>query len=159
MLNPVQLISALQLIVGRDGVVADAADLLTYEADGCVMDLHAPNLVVLPRTSEQTAAVVKLAVAAGVPVVARGAGTGLSGGATPIHGGIVIATTRLDRVLDVDMRNKRVLVQPGMINWELSQYLANYGYAFMPDPSSQKACTIGATLPTTVAAHTASNMA
>jgi len=143
MLNPVQLISALQGIVGRDGVVTDTADLLTYEADGCVMDLHAPNLVVLPRTSEQTAAVVKLAVTAGVPVVARGAGTGLSGGATPIHGGIVIATTRLDRVLDVDTRNKRVLVQPGMINWELSQYLATYGYAFMPDPSSQKACTIG----------------
>jgi glycolate oxidase len=138
-----QLVTALRAIVGHDGVIDGAAALLTYEADGCVMDLHAPNLVVLPRSSSQTAAVVKLAVAAGVPVVARGAGTGLSGGATPIHGGIVIATTRMDKVLEVDTRNKRALVQPGVINWELSQHLANYGYAFMPDPSSQKACTLG----------------
>jgi FAD/FMN-containing dehydrogenases len=98
---------------------------------------------VLPATTEETAAVVQIANRAGMPIVPRGAGTGLSGGATPIHGGIVISTARMERVLEVDVRNRRARVQPGVINWELSQYLGQYGYAFMPDPSSQKACTIG----------------
>ena len=138
-----ELIRALQAVVGTRGVVMGDAALMTYEADGCVMDLHAPNIVVLPQTSEQTAAIVKIAHQARIPVVARGAGTGLSGGATPIHGGIVIAMTRMDQVLEVDAANRRVRVQPGVINWELSQQLAPYGYAFMPDPSSQKACTLG----------------
>ena len=138
-----ELIRALQAVVGTRGVVMGDAALMTYEADGCVMDLHAPNIVVLPQTSEQTAAIVKIAHQARIPVVARGAGTGLSGGATPIHGGIVIAMTRMDQVLEVDAANRRVRVQPGVINWELSQQLAPHGYAFMPDPSSQKACTLG----------------
>ena len=138
-----EFIQALQAVVGREGVVLGEDALLTYEADGCVMDLHAPNIVVLPRTSEQTAAVVRIAHAARIPVVARGAGTGLSGGATPIHGGVVIAMTRMDQVLEVDRANQRVRVQPGVINWELSQHLAPHGFAFMPDPSSQKACTLG----------------
>ncbi|MFM2032340.1 MAG: hypothetical protein RLZZ297_1105, partial [Chloroflexota bacterium] len=138
-----EFINALIAVVGPAGVVRGDDALLTYEADGCVMDLHAPNIVVLPRSSEQTAAVVAIAHQARVPVVARGAGTGLSGGATPIHGGVVIAMTRMDQVLEVDAANKRVRVQPGVINWELSQYLAPHGYAFMPDPSSQKACTLG----------------
>lgn len=133
----------LRRIVGPGGVVEDHAALLTYEADGCVMDLHAPNLVVLPTTTEQTADVVRAARAAGVPIVPRGAGTGLSGGATPMTGGVVIATTRMERVLEVDVPNRRVRVQPGVINWELSQSLAPLGYNFAPDPSSQKACTIG----------------
>jgi FAD/FMN-containing dehydrogenase len=84
-------------------------------------------------------------------VVARGAGTGLSGGATPIHGGIVIATTRMDKVLEVDTRNKRALVQPGVINWELSQHLANYGYAFMRTLLAKKPVPWVAISPITVA--------
>ncbi len=133
----------LRRVVGPRSVIDDVATLLTYEADGCVLDTHVPNLVVLPSTTEETAEVVRIANRAGMPVVPRGAGTGLAGGATPIHGGIVISTARMERVLDVDVRNRRALVQPGVINWELSQHLSQYGYAFMPDPSSQKACTIG----------------
>ncbi len=133
----------LRRVVGPRSVIDDVATLLTYEADGCVLDTHMPNLVVLPSTTEETAEVVRIANRAGMPVVPRGAGTGLAGGATPIHGGIVISTARMERVLDVDVRNRRARVQPGVINWELSQHLSQYGYAFMPDPSSQKACTIG----------------
>jgi glycolate oxidase len=138
-----QLAAELRRIVGHQAVIDDTAALLTYDADGCVMDLHAPDLVVLPATTEQVAAVVLLARRARVPIVPRGAGTGLSGGATPMSGGIVVATTRMDKILEVDPRNCRARVQPGVINWELSQQLTSQGYIFMPDPSSQKACTIG----------------
>ncbi|KPV54360.1 glycolate oxidase subunit GlcD, partial [Kouleothrix aurantiaca] len=123
-MDSAKLNAELRRIVGDRAVVDDAAALMTYEADGCVMDLHAPNLVVLPNTTEQVAAVVQLALRAGVPIVPRGAGTGLAGGATPMQGGIVIATTRMDKVLEVDTRNRRARVQPSVINWELSQHLA-----------------------------------
>lgn len=142
-MNRTDVVHDLRRVVGPRAVIDDAATLLTYEADGCVLDTHPPNVVVLPATTEETAAVVQIANCAGMPIVPRGAGTGLSGGATPIHGGIVISTARMERVLEVDVRNRRARVQPGVINWELSQYLGQYGYAFMPDPSSQKACTIG----------------
>jgi glycolate oxidase len=142
-MNRADVLNDLRRVVGARAVIDDAATLLTYEADGCVLDTHPPNVVVLPATTEETAAVVQIANRAGMPIVPRGAGTGLSGGATPIHGGIVISTARMERVLEVDVRNRRARVQPGVINWELSQYLGQYGYAFMPDPSSQKACTIG----------------
>jgi glycolate oxidase len=142
-MNRDQLSAELRRIVGPRAVVDDAAALLTYEADGCVMDLALPNLVVLPSTTEEVAAVVRAAANAGVPIVPRGAGTGLSGGATPIQGGVVVSTARMERVLEVDARNRRARVQPGVINWELSQQLAPHGYAFVPDPSSQKACTVG----------------
>ena len=142
-MNRATVLNDLRRVIGPRAVIDDAATLLTYEADGCVLDTHPPNVVVLPATTEETAAVVQIANRAGMPIVPRGAGTGLSGGATPIHGGIVISTARMERVLEVDVRNRRARVQPGVINWELSQYLGQYGYAFMPDPSSQKACTIG----------------
>src|SRR5215208_1339099 len=136
-----QLIEDLKRVVGARGLVQNPAALMTYEADGCVMDLHAPTLVVLPETTEQVAEVVRLAQRAGMPIVPRGAGTGLAGGATPMSGGVVISTTRMDKVIEVDPRNRRARVQPGVINWELSQHLAPFGYQFVPDPSSQRACT------------------
>lgn len=136
-------IEDLRRVVGARAVVSDPAALMTYDADACVLDIHQPSVVVLPETTEQVAAVVRLAMRAGVPIVARGAGTGLSGGATPTSGGVVISLTRMDKVLEVDTRNRRARVQPGVINWELSQQLAPLGYSFVPDPSSQKACTIG----------------
>ena len=138
-----QLIDDLKRIVGPNGVVANPDALMTYDADGCVMDIGEPQVVVLPTTAEQVSGVVRLAARYGVPIVPRGAGTGLSGGATPITGGIVVSTARMDRILQVDTRNGRVLCQPGVINWELSNYLKPYGYQFAPDPSSQKACTVG----------------
>jgi glycolate oxidase len=138
-----QLAEELRRVVGPRAVVDDAAALMTYEADACVMDLHAPSMVVLPTTTEQVAAIVRLANRAAVPIVPRGAGTGLAGGATPMSGGIVVSTTRMEQVLEVDPRNRRARVQPGLINWELSQQLAPFGYQFVPDPSSQRACTVG----------------
>ncbi len=142
-MNRSQLIEELRHVVGPTGVVADPVALMTYDADGCVMDTGEPQVVVLPTSAEQVSAVVRLAARYGVPIVPRGAGTGLAGGATPIGGGIVVSTARMDRVLEIDARNGRVLCQPGVINWELSQLLKPYGYQFAPDPSSQKACTVG----------------
>src|SRR5262245_14581995 len=137
------LAEELRRFVWARGVVDAAASLMTYEADACVMDLHAPNIVVLPTSTEQVAEIVRLAGAAGVPIVPRGAGTGLAGGATPTSGGVVISTTRMDKILEVDVRNRRARVQPGVINWELTQHPHPYGYQFVPDPSSQRACTVG----------------
>lgn len=142
-MNRAELIAELERILGPSGVVANPDALLTYDADGCVMDTHEPHVVTLPTSAEQVAAIVRLAARAGMPIVPRGAGTGLSGGATPMQGGIVISTARMDKILQVDTANGRVLCQPGVINWELSQYLKPFGYQFAPDPSSQKACTIG----------------
>lgn len=142
-MNRAELIAELERILGPSGVVANPDALLTYDADGCVMDTHEPHVVTLPTSAEQVAAIVRLATRAGMPIVPRGAGTGLSGGATPMQGGIVISTARMDKILQVDTANGRVLCQPGVINWELSQYLKPFGYQFAPDPSSQKACTIG----------------
>lgn len=142
-MNRAELIAELKRILGPSGVVANPDALLTYDADGCVMDTHEPHVVTLPTSAEQVAAIVRLAARAGMPIVPRGAGTGLSGGATPMQGGIVISTARMDKILQVDTANGRVLCQPGVINWELSQYLKPFGYQFAPDPSSQKACTIG----------------
>lgn len=138
-----ELVAELQRVLGPRGVVEHADALLTYDADGCVMDTHDPHVVVLPTTAEQVAAVVQLAQRANLPIVPRGAGTGLAGGATPMSGGIVVSTARMDKILQVDTANGRVLCQPGVINWELSQHLKSYGYQFAPDPSSQKACTVG----------------
>ena len=124
-------------------MIVEKSALMLYEADGCVITPHMPDVVIMPETTDQIKAVVNIAREAGVPVIARGSGTGLSGGSTPINGGLVITTTRMTRILEVDTRNNRVRVQPGVINYELSQHLASYGYYFAPDPSSQKACSIG----------------
>ncbi len=138
-----QLSEELRRIVGPRGVVDDPVALMTYDADGCVMDIGTPQVAVLPTSTAQVSGVVRLAARYGLPIVPRGAGTGLSGGATPMQGGIVLSTARMDKILQVDARNGRVLCQPGVINWELSQHLKAYGYQFAPDPSSQKACTVG----------------
>lgn len=137
------LIEELRRIVGARGIVDDPVALLTYDADGCVMDTHEPQVVVLPTSTDEVVALVRLAARYGVPITPRGAGTGLSGGATPVQGGIVLSTARMDRILEVDIRNSRVRVQPGVINAELSQYLQPYGFYYAPDPSSQKTCTLG----------------
>ncbi|HYI25269.1 MAG TPA: FAD-linked oxidase C-terminal domain-containing protein [Thermomicrobiales bacterium] len=141
-----QLLDELERIVGPDGVRHRPVDLLVYEYDGSVdgaVDTAPPTAVTLPRTTEQVAAIVRLARKAGMPVVARGAGTGLSGGAVAQTGGIIVALTRMDRVIDVDPVDRTALVEPGVINLELSDVVRSDGLFFAPDPSSQKACTIG----------------
>ncbi len=117
-------------------------DLLVYEYDATI-ERGLPEAVVLPDTAEQVAAAVRIARREGVPVTARGAGTGLSGGAIACEGGVVIATARLNRILEIDAENCLAVVEPGVINLHISEAVAPYGLYYAPDPSSQKACTIG----------------
>ncbi|CAN5700123.1 FAD-linked oxidase C-terminal domain-containing protein [soil metagenome] len=141
-----QLIDQLQRIVGPGNVVHQLTDLMVFEYDGSVdaaIESARPVAVVLPDTSEQVVDIVRLAKAHDLPVVPRGAGTGLSGGSVAQRGGIVIATTRMQRILEVDLENRTALVEPGVINLELSDFVQPDGYFFAPDPSSQRACTIG----------------
>jgi glycolate oxidase len=141
-----QLIGELERVVGAGSVFHRASDLLVYEYDGSVegaVDLARPVAVVLPRTPQQVAEVVRIAKRANLPVIPRGAGTGLSGGAVAQQGGIIVALTRMDQIVSVDYDNEIALVEPGVINLELSDFTGQRGYFFAPDPSSQRACTIG----------------
>jgi glycolate oxidase len=113
-----------------------------YEYDGA-LDKAQPDFVVFPASTAEVAAVVRLANQAGLPFMPRGAGTGLSGGAVPSEGGIVVSFARLNRILDVDLPNLRATVQPGVVNIEVTNVVSSQGYYFVPDPSSQRACTIG----------------
>jgi glycolate oxidase len=137
-----KLVRELQAIVGRDGVIHAPEDLLVYEYDATI-ERGLPEAVVLPTTAEQVSQVVKLARRRGLPVVARGAGTGLSGGAIPAAGGIMLVMTRMKRILEIDAENRLAVVEPGMVNLDLSAALSAYGLYYAPDPSSQKACTLG----------------
>ena len=130
-------------IVGADGVVTDRGELQVYEADGLTVFKATPEIVVLPRSAEQVAAVVKVCHRERIPFVARGAGTGLSGGALPVEGGILIGMNRMNRILEIDYENQRAVVEPGMVNVWLTNALAPRGYYYSPDPASQTACSIG----------------
>jgi glycolate oxidase len=138
-----ELVRALQRIVGEDGVISDREDLATYECDALVVAKGLPNLVVLPRSTEEVVEVVKLANRVGVPFVPRGAGTGLSGGTLAEDTTIVIALTRMNRILEVDVPNRVALVEAGVVNIWISNAVAPRGFFYAPDPSSQIACTIG----------------
>ncbi|MEX2100870.1 MAG: FAD-linked oxidase C-terminal domain-containing protein [Acidimicrobiia bacterium] len=130
--------------LGPGGVLDAAADLQRYandEVPGHPGGL--PGLVTLPRSAEDVAAIVRACVAYGVPFVARGAGTGLSGGARPEPGAVVVACERMTRILDIDVANQRMLVEPGVTNLAISEAVAGHGLYFAPDPSSQALCTIG----------------
>ncbi len=130
-------------IVGRDNCITDAAALRVYECDGLTGTRVRPAVVVLPATTEEVAACVKRAREHNMAIVPRGSGTGLSGGALPIEGSVVIGTSRMRSILDTDFENQRMRVQPGVINLDISRYLAPYGYYYAPDPSSQSVCSIG----------------
>ncbi len=136
------LTDQLRHIAGRDAVLDSPEDLMLYEYDGGVRK-STPTAVVFPQSTEQVSRIVKLAGSEGVPIVPRGAGTGLSGGAIAIEGGIMLAFSRMNRILEVDVANMRAVVQPGVVNQTLSDSVAHLGLYFAPDPSSQKACTIG----------------
>ena len=136
------VVQQLKAIVGDDYVIHRPEDLIVFEYDGSV-DRGLPTLVVLPDTTEQVSECVKVAAKYGLPVVARGAGTGLSGGAVAGQGGIVLALTRMTRIIDVDVENRVAIVEPGVINLELTERVSQFGLYYAPDPSSQRACTIG----------------
>lgn len=137
-----RLLRDLKKLLGKDSVLHGPEDLLLYEYDGSV-ESGRPDCVVFPRTTEQVAGIVRLARNYKVPLVGRGAGTGLSGGAIARHGGIVTSFARMNRIVEIDAENQIARVQPGVVNSDLSGAVAHLGLHFAPDPSSQKACTIG----------------
>jgi glycolate oxidase len=135
-------------IVAPDGLIAAADDCLVYECDMLVYHKGAPDVVVLPRTTAEVAAVVRLCLEAGVPIVPRGAGTGLIGGAMAARGGVMIGVNRMDRILEVDLANRYAVVEPGVINLWLTGAVQGRGYFFAPDPSSQMVSSIGGNVST-----------
>ena len=130
-------------IVGEKHAITDPGELSTYECDGLAGFRVRPRIVVLPRTTAEVSACVKLAHAEGLPIVPRGAGTGLSGGALPTEGCLVVGLSRMKDILEVDLPNRRMRVGPGVINLDISKRLASEGYYYAPDPSSQSVCSIG----------------
>ncbi|MEQ9548730.1 MAG: glycolate oxidase subunit GlcD [Coleofasciculus sp. G3-WIS-01] len=137
------IIKEFEAVIGKNGVVRRKEELLTYECDGLPSYRQRPALVVLPRTTEQVAAAVKLCDRYNIPWVARGAGTGLSGGALPVEDCVLIVTALMKRILDVDLDNQRIVVQPGVINNWVTQAVSGAGFYYAPDPSSQIICSIG----------------
>src|ERR1700733_21867 len=129
-------------IVGSRGYLDRPEDLSLYEYDGSV-DKARPELVVFPRTTEEVAAIVKITAEHGVFITGRGAGTGLSGGAIPREGGVLIGFSRMNRILEIDIENERAVLQPGVVNLDITLAVQGLGYFYAPDPSSQRACTIG----------------
>jgi glycolate oxidase len=138
-----RLAPRLERIVGADGVVTDPQELRTYECDGLTSHAAVPGVVVLPTSAGQVAEIVRTCVAHGVPYVARGSGTGLSGGALPRADGVLVVTSRMRRVLAVDVPNRRAVVEPGVVNLAVTRAAAPAGYYYAPDPSSQQVCSIG----------------
>jgi glycolate oxidase len=138
-----RLIGGLRRILAADALLVEQEDLLPYECDGLTAYRQMPLLVALPATEAQVVAVLKLCHELRVPLVARGAGTGLSGGATPVAHGVVLSLAKFMRILDIDPQSRTARVQPGVRNLAISEAVAPYGLYYAPDPSSQIACTIG----------------
>ena len=137
------VLADLRAAVGAGGLILEPNQLQTYECDGLAALRIPPAAVVLPRSSTEVQAVVRICARHRIPFVARGAGTGLSGGALPSANGIVLSFARMNRILAVDLPNQRITVEPGVINNHVTQRVASAGYFYAPDPSSQSVCTIG----------------
>jgi glycolate oxidase len=133
----------LEGLLGKGAVLSEPEELLVYESDGLTLFRALADFVVFPTSVEQVSAVVKLANREALPFVARGAGTGLSGGCLPAEGGLVISLMRMNRVLEVDYDNQIAVVEPGLVNLHLSWAVGPKGFYYAPDPSSQQACTVG----------------
>lgn len=137
------VIRQFEAIVGKNGVVRRKEELLVYECDGLTSYRKRPAVVVLPRTTEEVAEIVKICAEQQIPFVARGSGTGLSGGALPTDECVLIVTALMKRILEIDLENQRVVVQPGVINNWVTQAVSGAGFYYAPDPSSQIICSIG----------------
>ncbi|MFJ9552987.1 FAD-linked oxidase C-terminal domain-containing protein [Nocardiopsis sp. NPDC101807] len=137
------LVPVLRDICGGDGVLTDASRRRTYESDGLTHHTSVPGVVVLPTTAEQVAAVVRLCSDRGVPFVPRGAGTGLSAGALPHPEGVLVVTSRMRRIIEIDVENECAVVEPGVANLDVTRAAAPHGYYYAPDPSSQQVCSVG----------------
>jgi len=132
----------LQKLLGPDAVLHRPEDLILYEYDGSV-EKGRPDAVVFPSSTAQVSHIVKLAAAHDTPILGRGAGTGLSGGALARSGGLMLVFSRMNRILDIDLENQRAVVQPGVVNLDITRAVEQSGFFFAPDPSSQKSSTIG----------------
>src|SRR6516225_7169102 len=143
-----EFMAALRAIFGDEGLLAGSDELLVYECDGFTIEKSVPDVVVFPTTTEQVVAIVKLCNQHEVPFVPRGAGTSLAGGCLPVGGGVMIALTRMKRILEVNTRDRYAVVEPGVVNLWLTNHLKPEGFHFAPDPSSQGACTIGGNVAT-----------
>ncbi len=137
-----RIIKELERIVGKGNVISHPEDLLVYEYDGSI-DRAFPDAVAFPLTTEEVSRVVALAHREGIPVVCRGSGTGLSGGAIASLGGLQVALTRMKSILEIDIPNRLAVVEPGVINLDLDHAANRSGLRYAPDPSSQKACSLG----------------
>ncbi|MCW8909710.1 MAG: FAD-binding protein [Gammaproteobacteria bacterium] len=142
-IDKTKLVSTLQSIVSKDAVLFEAEDLYPYECDGLSAYRKLPMLVVLPETIEQVQQILKHCHQENIPVVARGAGTGLSGGALPLEDGILLSLAKFNKILDINAEQRIARVQPGVRNLAISQAVDSHGLYYAPDPSSQIACTIG----------------
>ncbi|WP_240098993.1 FAD-linked oxidase C-terminal domain-containing protein [Thermomonas flagellata] len=136
-------LARLRALLPADAVLTARADCIAYECDGLPMHRQVPDVVVLPRSEAEVAAVLRMCHAAGVPVVTRGAGTGLSGGALPVAGAVLLVLARMDRLLHLDPQARVAVVEPGVRNLAVSEAAAAHGLYYAPDPSSQIACSIG----------------
>jgi glycolate oxidase len=137
------LVRAMARVVGPSYVISDPAELTVYETDGLTIFKATPDVVVLPASTHEVADIVRLCTRERIPFVPRGAGTGLSGGALALEGGVVIGVNRMRRVLEVDYASQRAVIEPGLINIWLSQHVNPEGYYYAPDPASQTACSVG----------------
>ena len=142
------VIRELAQIVGTANLVTAEDELVVYECDAYTLEKSLPNVVVLPRTTEEVAAILRLCAAHNLPVIPRGAGTSLSGTVLAVTGGVMIALTRMNRIHELDFRNRRALVEAGVVNAHVTQAVQSRGLFYAPDPSSQSACTIGGNVAT-----------
>ncbi len=141
-----EVLSGLAELVGQDGLITRPAETRVYDCDGWTLEKRVPDVVVLPRTPAEVAAVVRLLHRHGLAFVPRGAGTGLSGGALPLEAPVMICTSRLNRIVEIDLANRRAVVEAGVVNLAVTRAVAAHGLFYAPDPSSQSACTIGGNL-------------
>lgn len=141
--KPDRIVRQLMEIVGEKEVLYLSEDLIAYECDGYTMTKGTPKAVVFVNDAEQVSQIVKYLNKEQIPYIARGAGTGLSGGATPLGGEVIISLVRMKKLLHLDLENRKAVVEPGYVNLKLTQSISDKGYYYAPDPSSQYACTIG----------------
>jgi glycolate oxidase len=142
-MRPSALARALRAIVGADGVIDRPEALLVYECDGYTLERASPEVVVLPRSPAEVSSVLRLLAAEGIAFVPRGAGTGLSGGTLPVAAPVMVCTSRMQAIEAIDLANRRIVVQAGVVNQWVTNAVRAHGLCYAPDPSSQPACTIG----------------
>jgi glycolate oxidase len=138
-----ELAGELRRLLPAGAVIEEPEQLRTYECDGLTHFRVAPAAVLLPASTDEVRACMRVCHRERIPVVARGSGTGLSGGALPVENGVVVSLTRMNRVLEIDVPNRLVVVEPGVVNAHVTECVAPFGYFYAPDPSSQSVCTIG----------------